>query len=124
MQQINEAIEQLGGRAFFIGPETEEESLKLMEKTKATIPLLYDRDGSLMEAYKLAFTLPEYLQPVYADFGIDLAATNPEAGWRLPVPATFVVDQERKIRARYLNADYRYRMEPADILKALEAIKP
>ena len=123
MQQINEAIERLGGRAFFIGPETEEESLKLMEKTQATIPLLYDSDGAVMEAYKLGFTVPPYLQPVYTEFGIDLPKANAQTGWRLPIPATFVVDRVQKVRARYLNADYRYRMEPTAILRALEEIR-
>ena len=123
MQQINEAIEQLEGRAFFIGPETEKESLKLMEKTRATIPLLYDSDGAVMEAYKLGFTVPPYLQPVYAEFGIDLPKANAQTGWRLPIPATFVVDRAQKVWARYVNADYRYRMEPAEILRTLEEVQ-
>ena len=121
LQQIYPAIQALGAQVFFIGPETRDNALKLMDKQKATIPLLYDLDGSVMEAYKIAFTNPEYLQRGYQMFG-GFPDANPDTGWRLPVPATFVVDQQGVIRGRYVNADYTYRMEPAEILAALREI--
>jgi len=121
LQQAAPAIQDLGARVFFIGPETRDNATKLMEKQKATIPLLYDLDGSVMEAYKIAFTIPEYLQAGYKMFG-GFPDGNPETGWRIPVPATFVVDQQGVIRGRHLNADYTYRMEPAEILSVLREI--
>ena len=122
MQRAYPEIQSLGGEMFFIGSETEEAALQMMEKTQATVPLLYDLDGAVMEAYKIAFTVPEYLQPVYTELGIELPQHNAATGWRLPIPATFVVDQQGIVRARYQHADYRYRMEPADILATLRAI--
>ncbi len=121
LQQAYPAIQALGARVFFIGPETRDNALKLMDKQKATIPLLYDLDGSVMEAYKIAFTIPEYLQADYKMFG-GFPDGNPGTGWRIPVPATFVVDQKSVIRGRHVNADYTYRMEPADILAVLKEI--
>jgi peroxiredoxin len=43
----------------------------------------------------------------------------PEASWRLPLPATFVVDQTSTILFSEAHADFRVRPEPADILAAL-----
>ena len=62
-----------------------------------------------MEAYRIAFTLPEEMRSER----LPLADWNPAAGWRLPVPATFLVDQQGTIRTRYVNINYRRRMEPA-----------
>ncbi len=121
LQQAYPAIQALGAQVFFIGPETRDNALKLMDKQKATIPLLYDLDGSVMEAYKIAFTIPEYLQAGYKMFG-GFPDGNPDTGWRIPVPATFVVDQKSVIRGRHVNADYTYRMEPAEILAVLKEI--
>ena len=87
-----------------------------MEKPQASIPLLYDHDGSVMEAYRLAFEVPPALR------GRDLAEANPAAGWRLPIPATFVVDRDGRIRARFINTDYTYRMEPAEILTLIRTM--
>ncbi|HEY5639902.1 MAG TPA: redoxin domain-containing protein [Dehalococcoidia bacterium] len=121
LQQAYPAIQALGAQVIFIGPETRDNALKLMDKQQATIPLLYDLDGSVMEAYKIAFTIPEYLQGGYKMFA-GFPDANPDTGWRLPVPATFVVDQKGVIRGRYVNADYTYRMEPAEILAVLQEI--
>ncbi len=120
MQQVYSEIQSLGAQVFLIGPETRDNALKLMDKQHATIPLLYDLDGSIMEAYKIAFAIPDYLKPGYQMVG--LPGANPNTGWRLPVPATFIVDQRGVIRGRYVNADYTYRMEPADILLTLRKI--
>jgi peroxiredoxin len=37
----------------------------------------------------------------------------------LPIPATFVLGRDGTILARFVDPDFRKRMEPADILKAL-----
>ena len=113
-------MQSLGAEVFLIGPETRENALKLMDKQHATIPLLYDLDGSVMESYKIAFTVPDYLKPGYQMFG--LPGANPGTSWQLPVPATFIVDQQGIIRGRYVNADYTRRMEPDDILNVLREI--
>jgi peroxiredoxin len=39
--------------------------------------------------------------------------------WFLPLPATFVVGRNGVILARFVDADFRERMEIADILAAL-----
>ncbi len=105
---------------YFIGPEVRDSALQMMEKAQATVPLLYDRDGAVMEAYRVEFEVPEYLREGYARFGFP--EMNPETGWRLPIPATFVLDREGVVRARYVNADYRYRMEPADVVRAVREV--
>lgn len=120
VQRRYSEIKALGAQVFFIGPETEEDALKLMEKQHATIPLLFDLDGRVMDAYRISFEIPEYLRPGYARFG--LPGSNPGTGWRLPIPATFVLDRSGVVRARYVNADYTHRMEPADIIRALAAM--
>lgn len=120
MQQAYPEIKALGAEVYFIGPETRDNAMKLMDKHHASIPILYDLDGSVMEAYHLAFTIPPYLQASYERNGFP--ALNPATGWRVPVPATFIVDQQGIIRSRYVNADYTHRMEPADIIRVLREI--
>ncbi len=69
------------------------------------------------------FTLPEYVRPVYEQFGIDLPAANGDDSFELPVPATYVLDKEGVIRWAHLDLDYRTRAEPRDILRALDKVK-
>jgi len=40
----------------------------------------------------------------------------------LPAPGTFVIDRDGIVRAMQADTDYTKLMEPADILRALEAL--
>ncbi len=51
--------------------------------------------------------------------GRDLPAYQGNDGWLLPIPATFVVAQDRRVVARFIDPDYRHRMAVEDLLKAL-----
>lgn len=119
LQSIHEAVRSLDGEIYLIGPETAENALKLREKTESTIPLLFDEQGDVCRQYNLAFELPEFLQESYLAMGHDLPTANPATTWMLPIPATFVVAPSGRIVARHLDPDYRERMEPAEILAAV-----
>lgn len=41
----------------------------------------------------------------------------------LPVPATFVIDRSGIVRAAFVSPDWRYRVEPSEIIAALEALQ-
>jgi len=113
-------IQALGAEVFFIGPETRDNAMKLMEKQNASIPLLYDLDGSVMSSYGLSYEVPAYLQPFLQAMGLPEA--NPETGWQLPIPATYVLDGLGVVRRRHVDPDHTYRMEPADVLAVLKEI--
>jgi peroxiredoxin len=42
----------------------------------------------------------------------------------LPVPSTYVIDKDSHIRARFVDPDFRKRMEIDEILTALDANPP
>jgi peroxiredoxin len=41
-------------------------------------------------------------------------------GWMLPIPAVFVVGRDGLVKARFVDPDFRKRMEIDDLLEALE----
>jgi peroxiredoxin len=57
------------------------------------------------------------------DYDIRLDEFQGNDGWFLPVPATFVAGQDGRVLARYVDADFRKRMEVDEILTALAATK-
>ncbi len=90
-----------------------------MDKTKSTIPNLYDEDGSVIKSYKLAWELTPYLRETYSGWGIVLPEANPATGWMLPVPATLVVGKDGRIAVSSMAGDYSRRMEPSEVLAAV-----
>ena len=51
-----------------------------------------------------------------------MRAANGDDSWELPVPATFIVAQDGTIRLAFVDADWTHRLEPAELLKALERV--
>ncbi len=90
--------------------------MRYMEKGAATIPVLLDEDGIAMDAFRVSYQMPEYLRP---DFDERFPTLNPKLQWKLPIPATFVIGRDGRVFERWVSADYRYRMEPDDVIDAL-----
>jgi len=60
--------------------------------------------------------VPDDLREVYLGFGIDLEANNAAGDWRLPLPATFVVDTAGIVTFAEIDPDYKKRPEPDEVL--------
>jgi len=56
---------------------------------------------------------------IYKGFDIDLEGTQGNENYELPVPATFVVNQDGIIILAHVDVDYTTRMEPEEVLAVL-----
>ncbi len=69
----------------------------------------------MARAYGLVLTLDSSLIPIYQNFGIDISASNGDNSYELPIPATYVIDQQSIIRYAYVNTDYTQRAETSSL---------
>jgi peroxiredoxin len=118
-QQILPEIEKLGGSLVAISPELPDQSLSTTEKNKLAFAVLSDVGNRVARSYGLVFRLSDLLRRPMEKLGIDLARVNGDDSWELPVPATYVVSPDATVRLAYVDADYRRRLEPREILAAL-----
>ena len=75
-----------------------------------------------LELHSLARAYPEIVAAggdVIGGFGIDLAHFQGNGGWFLPVPATLVVGRDGRVKARFVDPDFRHRMRTEDIVEAV-----
>ena len=117
-------IEAKGATLVAISPETPDASLSTKEKNELSFQVLSDRGNVLARQLGLVFALPESLRPIYRNFGIDIPAHNGDDTFELPLPATYVVSADGTIIYSFANADYTQRLDPAEIIKALDTISP
>jgi len=52
--------------------------------------------------------------------GRELPQYQGNESWRLPIPATFVVGKDGRIKSRFVDPDYRNRMAVEDLIEALK----
>lgn len=98
-----------------ITPETQENALKTIAKTKASFSVISDEHLAIMKAYKVDFTVDIATQDRYKKFGIDFSQANGDNGASLPVPATYVIGKDGKIKYVFFNPDYRLRPSVKEI---------
>lgn len=118
-QQHQESLIELGGRLVAISPQTPDNSLSTAEKNQLAFPVLSDSNLLAANAFGIAFELPKALIELYGRVGNDLPMLNGNGRWVLPLPATYVIGRDGRIIYAHIEADYRERSEPAEVLKAI-----
>jgi peroxiredoxin len=122
MKALNDVLPEIqahGAQLVAIAPETPDKAMLTAERNAINIDILSDAGNRIAEEMGLVFELPQVLRPVYEKFGIDLPAYNGDNSFKLPVPATYIVGQDRSIVYDFVNADYTQRLEPTEIVAKL-----
>jgi peroxiredoxin len=122
LQQALPEITRLGATLVAVSPLTPEESLSTAEKNALAFPVLSDAGSAAAKSFGIAYDLAEELRPIYARFGHALPDKNGDQSWVLPIPATYVISTDGVIALAYVDVDYRNRLEPAEILTALQSL--
>lgn len=123
LQAILPELRALGATLAAISPESPDEALSTAEKNALAFPVLTDHGNAAARSFGIAFDLADALRPLYARLGHALPDRNGDDSWTLPVPATFVIDRDGTIALAFVDVDYRNRLEPADILAAVRALR-
>lgn len=121
IQDSLKMIEETGAKVIAISPEKPEYLDKMAEKTKAEFTLLYDENYEIAEAYDVNFN-PSSMQLFTYNVILrgDLKNTHSDNSQRLPIPATYIVNEKGIIIWRQFDHDYKNRSSVKDILNALE----
>ena len=80
--------------------------------------VLTDLGSTFAKEIGIVFELPESLRPIYDSFGIDVVSHNGD--YNLPIPATFVLDSNKKVVFSYIDLDYTKRLDPEKIVSFLK----
>lgn len=122
MSQMNDSLLLITGKGatvVAISPEIQENVVKTIKKTKASFPVISDVQMKIMKDYQVNFTVPQTAIDRYKNFGIDFTVANGENGANLPVPATYVIGKNGKIKYVFFNPDYRKRASVKEIASYL-----
>ena len=116
-------IKALGATLVGISPETPDNSLTAIEKHQLEFEVLSDVGNKTARKFGLLFTVYEEMRPLYLKWGLDVPAVNGDDSWELPVPATYVIDRNAVVHAAHVDKDYTKRMEPDEVIAALQELQ-
>jgi peroxiredoxin len=89
----------------------------------ARFPVLIDHGGKVAEQFGLSFEMDDAAKNVLKSSGLDLEKRNADGRWILPVPGTFVIDRSGNVAYAHVDADYRTRPEPQEIVAMCPSLR-
>jgi peroxiredoxin len=123
LAKIGPALKAAGAAVVAVTPEVSGGAARIKSQCGIDFDVLSDIDNLLGMECGLVFRLPDSLRRAYLEKGIDLERLNGNDLWLLPAPATFVIASDGTVAKSFLDIDFRYRVEPAEILKTVQALR-
>ena len=116
-------IERLGATVLALLPHIRERASPCGRGEDQPFRMLKDRGGEIARQCRIAFTVPRQFRAAYLAIGFPKPVKSRPTTWRLPIPATYVVDNAGHVVLSYLDADHTTRLEPAEIIRALAGLR-
>jgi peroxiredoxin len=114
-------IRATGASLVAISPEMPDNSLNTKEKNHLEFEGLSDQGSKVARAYGVSYKIPKVISEQFKG-RLDLTKYNGDDSGELPLGATYVIDSDGIIRYAFVDADYRKRAEPSDIVAVLRGL--
>jgi peroxiredoxin len=121
LQEVHKQIADAGASLVAISPQTEKHSYMTRDMHKLRFPVLSDAGNQVARKFGLAYRMPADLKTLYEGIMTRLPGYNGDQSWELPLTATYIVRKDGTICWRRVDADWRKRPEPEEMLQTLNA---
>jgi peroxiredoxin len=111
------------GQVIAVMPDRQQFAAQFKSDLNAPFPILTDLDNGYALSLNLVFWVGEEMARFISDAGWDIPKFQGNDSWMLPIPATFVVGQDGRVKARFVDPDYRKRMTVEDLISALRSAR-
>jgi peroxiredoxin len=119
LRAIHPEIERRGGAVLAITPDRQRYLRTVKAELELPFPLLSDMDNAYAMSLDLVFWCGDEVRALYRSIDWNLEEFQGNDGWMIPIPATYVVAPDGRIKASFVEPDFRQRIEPAAILDAI-----
>jgi len=113
-------IEALNARMVAIVPDRQQFAAEMRQDSNVKFPILSDMDNGYAMSLNLAIWVGSEMEEYMIKIGRTLPQYQGNDSWMLPIPATFVVGRDGRIKARFVDPDYRKRMAIDELIAALK----
>ena len=120
LQKFHTQIKEQGARLIAISPALPENLQLAQQEYNLSFDLLNDQGNQVADQFGIAYPTPDIVLSAYEAGGIYIDKENGDNSFRIPLPCTFIINQQSEIIFDFYHPDYTVRLEPADIVKFLQ----
>lgn len=122
LQAAKQEFEDLHAGLVVLSPDTRDFPREMKRSFGLELQVLADVDYDVAMSYGVLFSIPEETRAYYSGLGIDLGKRHGSSMWMLPIPATYVIDRDGRVRHAFVEPDFTIRQEPTEILAAVRRL--
>jgi peroxiredoxin len=121
--EVRSQLSDANAALIAVSPEAAPASAEDVDAQGARFPVLIDYGDKVAEQFGLTFEMDDAAKNVLKSSGFDLEKRNADGRWTLPVPGTFVIDRSGNVAYAHIDADYRNRPEPQDVVATCRSLR-
>lgn len=122
-QRLLPEFRALGAELIALSPQSEQETSFNRDRDQLRFPMLTDVDNRIASRFGITYEVDEQVRQLYEAAGLDLTRTNAAPTWTIPLPAVYLIAQDRRIAWAYVDPDYLHRAEPETVLAELRKLQ-
>lgn len=115
---IQEQLEELGCFYLAISPQKPAVEQQMPENYQ----VIFDRDNEIARQFGIVYSLEADEIELFNSWGLRLDVANESGKWELPLPATFIVTQDRTIGYEFVDVDFRARCCPDQLIENVKHV--
>jgi peroxiredoxin len=112
-----------GAHVIAIMPEAQEFIAQARRECGSAFTFLSDLDNGFALELGLVIWVNDRIRTLLLKDGVHLEKFHRNEACFLPIPATFVVDRDGRIAGRFVDPDFRRRMQVEEIIAVVESLK-
>lgn len=118
-ESIQAELASMGCRYLALSPQSPDAATSLPESYQ----VIADRNNRIARQFGIVYQLQDDEKRLFQSWGLDLSQVNGSSQWELPIPATFIVCQDRCIGYEHVDVDFRARCCPEQLIEELKAFQ-
>ncbi|MDT7728742.1 MAG: hypothetical protein QOI21_5318 [Actinomycetota bacterium] len=115
-------LHRLGTSLVAISPELPDRSLSTEEKNELRFPVLSDPGNEVARKFRIVHEISPEVVAYQRRNGNDVATYNGAETAEVPLPATYVADQDGVVQYAFVSADYTRRSDPDEVVEVVRAL--
>jgi len=87
------------------------------------VQFVYDKQNQIARSFNIVYELTGEEKELLLEWDVDLDGSSVSGSWNLPIPATYIVAQDKTVCFQFSDVDFRSRCCPQELIEELTRLQ-
>lgn len=118
LELVRSELDAAGCHYLAISPQQAEGGANNFQR----VQFVFDKHNQISKAFNIAYELSDEEKSLLSEWQVDLESSSESGVWNLPIPATYVVAQNKTVSFQFADVDFRTRCCPEELVEELNRL--